>query len=346
MSAPLIRALSPEDRPAQAAWDAFAMTHPQATFFHRAGWLHVLRDVFGHQGHFLYAERDGAVVGVLPLAEVKSMLFGRTLVGLPFASYGGVVANDTDAQAALEAEAVRLSRALGVDYLELRNTTKQQDWPVQDLYVAFRMPIPAVLDEKMLGIPQKRRNMVRKALKLGLHAVPDDTVANFFPTFAQNARDHGTPTLPRRYFEKLCAVFGHDCGVVSVYNKRGMCVSSILCFVHGQHVLAYYAGELPEARGTAANDLKYWEVMKWAQGRGCTVFDIGRSKKDTGSYEFKRLWGFEPVQLHYQYVLRRQKAIPQKNPMNPRYRLLIRAWQKLPLPVANLLGPFLVRSLG
>lgn len=274
------------------------------------------------------------------------MLFGHALVGLPFASYGGVVASDAEVAFALETEAVRLSRALGVDYLELRNTTKQQDWPVQDLYVAFQMPIPAVLDEKMLGIPQKRRNMVRKALKLGLFAVPDDTVANFFPAFARNARDHGTPTLPRRYFERLCAVFGRDCGIVSVYDNQHRCVSSILCFVHRQHVLAYYAGELPEARGIAANDLKYWEVMKWAQSRGCAVFDIGRSKKGTGSYEFKRLWGFEPVQLHYQYVLTRHKTIPQKNPMNPRYRLLIGAWQKLPMPVANFFGPFLVRGLG
>jgi len=341
-----IRTLSPEDQPAVAAWDAFALAHPEATFFHRAGWLTVLREVFGHEGHFLYALHDGAVVGILPLAEVRSLLFGHTLVGLPFASYGGVVAAEPDARAALEAEAVRVAQALAVDYLELRNTTRQQDWPVQDLYVAFKMAIPAVLDERMLCIPQKRRNMVRKALKLGLRAAPDDTIENFFPTFAENARDHGTPTLPRSYFERLCAVFGSDCGVVSIHDRSGRCVSSIMCFVHRQHVLAYYAGELSEARGMAANDLKYWEVMKWAQKRGCTVFDIGRSKKGTGSYEFKRLWGFEPVQLHYQYALMRNTTVPQKNPLNPRYRLLIKAWQNMPLPVANFLGPMLVRGLG
>jgi len=346
MSSIVIRTLSVKDRQAVAAWDAFVMSHPQATFFHRAGWQRVLREVFGHECRFLYAQRESAVVGVLPLAEVRSLLFGHTLVGLPFASYGGVVASDSDALVALEAEAVRLARALGVDYLELRNTTRQQEWPVQDLYVAFQMPIPALLDERMLCIPQKRRNMVRKALKLGLRAVTDDTLDNFFPTFAENARDHGTPTLPRRYFEELRSVFGRDCCVVSVHDRQGRCISSIMCFVHQQHVLAYYAGERAEARGLAANDLKYWEVMKWAHGRGCTVFDIGRSKKETGSYEFKRLWGFEPVQLHYQYVLMRRDTVPQKNPMNPRYRLLIKAWQNLPLPVANLLGPWLVRSLG
>jgi FemAB-related protein (PEP-CTERM system-associated) len=234
-----------------------------------------------------------------------------------------------------------------VDHLELRNVECQQpEWPTQDLYVAFKRDIPAALDDKMLAIPQKRRNMVRKALKAGLRAVPDDTVEHFFPVFATNARDHGTPTLPKRYFEQLQTEFGEDCRILSIYTSTHVCISSILCFFHKDEVLAYYAGERPQARGTAANDLKYWEVMKWAQSRGCTRFDLGRSKKGSGSFDFKRLWGFEPMQLHYQYRLFKRETIPQNNPNNPRYRMLIQAWQRLPLPVANTIGPWLVRGLG
>jgi FemAB-related protein (PEP-CTERM system-associated) len=144
----------------------------------------------------------------------------------------------------------------------------------------------------------------------------------------------------------LQAEFGGDCRILSIYTAAGLCLSSILCFFHRGEVLAYYAGERPQARGTAANDLKYWEVMKWAQSRGCARFDLGRSKKGSGSFDFKRLWGFEPVQLHYQYHLLKRDGIPQNNPNNPKYRMLIRAWQSLPLPVANTLGPWLVRSLG
>jgi FemAB-related protein (PEP-CTERM system-associated) len=329
-------------------WDAFVQACPGASFFHRAGWLRVIERSFGHRTHFLQAlGDDGVVLGVLPLSEIKSRLFGHSLSGLPFASYGGIAAARADAHAALQAHAVALARSLGVGHLELRNVERQQhDWPTQDLYVAFKLDIPPVLDEKMLAIPQKRRNMVRKALKLGLRAVPDDSVDNFFPVFATNARDHGTPTLPKRYFEQLQAEFGSDCRILSIYTAAGLCISSILCFFHKGEVLAYYAGERLQARGTAANDLKYWEVMKWAQSRGCTRFDLGRSKKGSGSFDFKRLWGFEPVQLHYQYRLFNRDTIPQNNPNNPRYRMLIQAWQKLPLPVANTLGPWLVRSLG
>lgn len=335
-----------DDAATAARWDVFVQDCPEAGFFHRSAWQHLMSETFRHATHFLYAEHDGSIVGILPMAEVKSRLFGHSLASLPFAAVAGIAATDPEARQGLQQAAQDLARSLGVEHLELRNASHQQDWPTQSLYVDFRMPIPAVLDQRMLAVPQKRRNMIRKAIKLGLQAVPDDTVDRFFPVFARNARDHGTPTLPRAYFESLVARFGRDCRILSIDDAQGRCISSILCFFHRGEVMAYYAGEAPEARGTAANDLKYWEVMKWAQAAGCTHFDIGRSKRGTGSYEFKRLWGFEPRQLHYQYLLIGRDTLPENNPTNPKYRLLIATWQRLPMPLANWMGPHIVRSLG
>ena len=341
-----IQRLVPGDAADAKRWDAFVLGCPQSSFFHRAAWQQVIANSFGHRTYYLFAERAGEIVGVLPMAEVRSRLFGHSLASLPFASVAGIASSDQAAIEGLQQAAAALAHELGVQHLELRNATAQQPWPTQDLYVDFRMPIPAVLDERLLAIPQKRRNMVRKAIKLGLRAVPNDSVDRFFPVFARNARDHGTPTLPRRYFDALVATFGDDCRILSVDDDQGRCISSIMCFFNRGDVLAYYAGETPEARGTAANDFKYWEVMKWAQAGGSTCFDIGRSKQGTGSYEFKRLWGFEPHPLRYQYLLIKRSEVPQNNPTNPRYRLMIAAWQRLPLPLANWLGPHIVRSLG
>lgn len=311
-------------------------------------WQSIIRDVFRHDTHYLYAESaDGQICGVLPLAHISSLLFGKSLSSLPFASYGGVVANSDDVADALEQEASSLARSLGVAYLELRQQRRRSlARPEQDLYVTFKLPIPSPLDERMLCIPQKRRNMVRKAMKLGLQPRDCDTVERFYPVFSENARNHGTPVLPERYFHALQKAFGHDCEIISVEDAHGRCVSSIMCFYFKHEVLAYYAGESVAARNTAANDLKYWAVMKRAAERGCTVFDLGRSKKGTGSYEFKRLWGFVPHQLHYEYDLISRDSIPQNNPMNRKYRLLIAGWKRLPLPAAELLGPMLVRNLG
>ena len=341
-----VHRLDADDAAAASRWDAFVHSCAEAGFFHRSAWQALIAEVFGHATHYFFAERDGRLVGVLPMAEVRSRLFGHSLVSLPFASVAGIASEDPQARAALQCEAETLARRLGVAHLEMRNATVQQGWPTQDLYVDFRMAIPPVLDERMLCVPQKRRNMVRKALKLGLKAVPDDTVERFFPVFARNARDHGTPTLPRAYFEALVARFGRDCRILSIDDAQGNCISSILCFFHRGEVMAYYAGETPVARGAAANDLKYWEVMKWAQAAGCTRFDIGRSKRGTGSFEFKRLWGFEAHPLHYQYLLLKRDTLPQNNPTNPKYRLLISTWQRLPMPLANWMGPHIVRSLG
>lgn len=342
-----VNRLDSADAAAVARWEAYVASAPDATFFHRAAWQNILREVFRHPAFFLYAEREGTIEGVLPLAQVKSTLFGNGLVSLPFASYGGVVASDAAVAGMLEQEARSIAQELGVDHLELRNSMRRHaDWPVQDLYVTFKRAIPEVLDERMLTIPQKRRNMVRKAIKLGLYATHGDSVDDFFPVFAENARNHGTPTLPKRYFQRLAQAFGNDCEILTIRSREGNPLSTILCFYFRDHVLAYYAGEVAQARNTAANDLKYWELMKRAAERGCQVFDLGRSKKGTGSYEFKRTWDFEPNQLSYEYVLLRGDSVPQHNPLNPKYRAFIAIWKRLPIAVANMLGPHIVRNLG
>ena len=154
------------------------------------------------------------------------------------------------------------------------------------------------------------------------------------------------PALPRRYFEALKRVFGADCEVLSVVDAKGKLVSSVLSFYFRDEVLPYYAGDDVTSRDLAANDFKYWELMRRACERGIKVFDFGRSKRGTGSYAFKKNWGFDPQQLHYEYRLYQGDAIPQNNPMNPKYRALIALWRHLPLPVANFIGPYLARSLG
>lgn len=293
------------------------------------------------------AENNGEIEGILPLAHVKSLLFGNSLIALPFSVYGGVAANTPKAVAALENEARKLAIQLGVDHLEFRNqNARHPEWPTQNLYVTFIRRIPDVLDEKMLCIPQKRRNMVRKAIKLGLYATHGDNVDEFFPVYAENVRDHGTPALPKAYFRKLMEAFGDDCEILTVRNAEGKPVSAILSFYFRDRVLAYYAGERAIARSTAANDLKYWSLMQRAASRGASIFDLGRSKKGTGSFEFKRLWEFNAEQLNYEYVLIKANGIPQNNPMNPKYRLFIAIWQRFPIPLANLLGPMIVRNLG
>ena len=339
--------LSAQDDAAARRWDAFVMASPQATFFHRAGWLRLIEQIFGHRGYFLYAQRDGVIEGVLPLAQVKSYLFGHALTGLPFAVYGGVAAVSEEAAAALELEAQTIAKQLGAEHLELRNTVaRHADWPQQDLYVTFRKEILGDEDANMLAIPRKARAMVRKGIKNGLVSQIDTDVNRFFALYADNTHRHGTPAMPKRYFAALLTEFGADAEVMTVTAPDGRPLSSVLSFYFRGEVLPYYAGDDESARDLAANDFKYWELMRRACVRGLTLFDYGRSKQGTGSYAFKKNWGFEPTPLHYEYCLYKRDAVPQNNPNNAKYQLLIKAWRRLPIGVANWLGPFIVRSLG
>ena len=342
-----VERLSPTDAAGAARWDEFVFGCPRATFFHRAGWQPVLREAFRHDTHFLCALQGGRIAGVLPLAHVKSLLFGRSLVGLPFAVYGGVAAANEEAAAALESEAQRLARQLGVAHLELRNIApRHSEWPRQELYVTFRKAILPDEQDNLLAIPRKQRAMVRKGIKNGLHSQIDRGIERFFALYADNVHRHGTPALPRCYFEALREAFGAECEVTTVCAPDGRALSSVMSFYFRDEILPYYAGDEPAARELAANDFKYWELMRRACARGVAMFDYGRSKRGSGSYAFKKNWGFEPTPLHYEYCLYKREAVPQNNPSNGKYRFLIEAWRRMPVALANRVGPLVVRSLG
>jgi FemAB-related protein (PEP-CTERM system-associated) len=342
-----VRRFLSSDSLVAARWDAFVMTCPGATFFHRAGWQKIIAEIFRHETYFFYAEANGEMLGVLPLAHVNSLLFGNALIALPFAVYGGIAASDPEAADALEREAQELAKRLGVAHLEFRNiSARHADWPSQDLYVTFRKQILPEEDANMLAIPRKQRAMVRKGLKNGLISEIDKDVDRFFALYADNVHRHGTPAMPKRYFRALQTEFGPDCEVLTVTSPDGRVLSSVLSFYFRDEVLPYYAGDEESARDLAANDFKYWELMRRSCARGLKVFDYGRSKQGTGSYAFKKNWGFVPTPLHYEYCLYKRDTVPQNNPSNAKYKLLIETWRRMPIGLANWLGPFIVRNLG
>ncbi len=329
------------------AWTAFVAQCEQATLFHRIEWKAVMERVFGHRTHFLLADQGGLVTGVLPLAEVYSRLFGHSLVSLPFCVYGGAAASSAAAAHALHARARELAADLNVSHLELRNRVPTEaDWPRQDLYETFRKPLLAGEEDNFKALPGKRRNMIRKAEKAGLKAALDGSVDRFYRLYTRNVHRHGTPPVSRGYFEEVARLLGSDHEVLTVTTADGQPLASAFLLYFRDEVCPYYVGDCDQARALAANDYMYWEIIRRAAARGCRTFDWSRSKKGTGSYEFKKLWGFEPAQLHYEYALLRRDSVPQNNPLNPKYRAMIAIWQRLPLPVVNAIGPRLVRSLG
>ena len=332
-----------------AAWDRFVTAHPDGTFFHRAGWQRVIEAGFAHKTHYVFAERDGAITGVLPLARVKTLLFGDSLISVPFCVYGGPLAADAETAAALTAHAAALRAETGVRALEFRARDAAPDLPGwterPGLYVTFRKPIAGDDAANLKAIPRKQRAMVRKGIDRGLTSVVDRDTARVHRIYAESVRNLGTPVFAPRYFRLLAEAFGEDCDVVTVLDGEKP-IAAVLNFYFRDEVLPYYGGGTAEARQRAGNDFMYWEVMRRAAARGCRLFDFGRSKEGTGSFAFKRNWGFEPTPLHYRFLLAPGAEVPELNPLNPKFRLFIAAWKRMPLPLTGLLGPPIVRGLG
>ena len=337
------RLQDPHDR----GWDSFVRAQPLATFFHLSGWKEVIEQSLGHQCHYLFARQAGEIVGVLPLAHVRGRLFGNSLISNGFCVYGGPIATSDAAMRALNTAAMDLARDLGVERVEYRlRQPRTSGWHCDhDTYVTFRKSLLADPEQQMLLIPRKQRAMVRKGIKEQLTGITDRDTKRFYALYSESVRNLGTPVLARRYFDCLTSVFAKDAEIVTILSN-GQALASVLSFFFRDEVLPYYGGGGSAARAYAANDFMYWEVMRRACEGGLRLFDFGRSKVGTGSFAFKRHWGFEPEPLYYEHFLLHLKEVPKINPLNPKYARMIAAWKRLPLSIANALGPFIARELA
>lgn len=341
----LVRSLAPQD---EGAWESFVFSAPHSTFFHRAGWRRVIERSLGHNAHYRCAWRGETLVGILPLIEVKSRLFGHALVSLAFGVGGGIVATDAAAVAALAKDAACLGERLGVDFVELRHETAYDiPWLAKPaLYFTFRRAIASDEGANLKTIPRKKRADLRKAIEnrnLSVDAAVDPRT--FYRIYAESLRNLGTPVLPFRFYAAAADEFGNDVEISTINGPDGP-VAALMTYFFKDVAMPYYGGAIPAARPLHAYDLLYWRLMTRALERGCRRFDFGRSKRGTGAFDYKTYWGFEPTPLHYQFHPVRRQSLPDVNPLNPKYRLMVESWKKLPLPVANALGPMIARQIA
>ncbi len=328
-------------------WDDFVRRTPGGTFFHLIGWRDVLEDCFRFRSCYLLARRAAEIVGVLPLCELRSALSGRCLLSLPFAVEGGICSADDEARRALEDAVLRLSRDRGARYLELRDGLDGAKFQMREgLYYRFRRPLLASDEENLAAIPRKQRRMVRVGQQSGLEARVDaGDLDVFYDLYARSVRQLGTPVFPRRYFRRLLDQFPDDSCLLTV-RYEGTPVAGVLSFFFNDTVLPYYAGSRHEFFRYAVNDFMYWELMRYARGRGARTFDFGRSKKGTGAYDFKCHWGFEPEPLRYRVYSPNNAPVDGHTASDGHVQFLRQAWRRLPLPMTKFLGPFFIRRFG
>jgi serine/alanine adding enzyme len=332
--------------PSPEAWNRFVLGHPETTGYHQWEWRRVFERGLGHRCHYLAASRAGRIVGVLPLVEVRSWLFGNALSSLPYVNYGGVLAEtDEIAQSLLDrARTLAAERRLGFVVMRHRRQVFP-DLTAQTHKVTMLLPLGADSEKMWAALDRKVRNQVRKAEKSGLLTVSggSELLDDFYPVFARNMRDLGTPVYGRKLFAEILANFPGDARIHLV-RLGTTTIAAGLSYGYGDVVEVPSASSLREHRSLCANHLMYWSIIQEAIRDGRTVFDFGRSTPGDGTYNFKEQWGAVPDQLWWQYVLMPGAEIPSTR-QSRSFQRRIELWKKLPVAVAGLVGPRIARMV-
>lgn len=329
-------------------WNAYAQQAPTATLYHLHAWKQVIEETFGHRTIYLSALTDRSrVVGILPLVELKSWMFGNMLVSLPFFNYGGICADTSDARDALLAAAIRRATDGKADFIEIRH---EDDWdnglPRKTSKVAMRLELPFAPEELWKSFSSKLRNQVQRPRKEGMRAVvgQEEELDGFYRVFSANMRDLGTPVYPKSFFLNMLRRFPERTWISTVYAGNVPVASGFLAGFRGRLEIPW-ASAVKHYNRSSPNMLLYWTCLEWACSKGYGVFDFGRSTPGEGTYRFKEQWGARPHPLYWYYWLRNGGRVPQVNPKNPKYRGAIALWRHLPLSVTRAIGPRIVKYI-
>lgn len=331
-----------------SAWDAFIATLDSSTNYHKHDWRYVIEKSFGHKTFYLYARNSNdEICGVLPLAHIKSKLFGSFLVSLPFFNYGGLLCNDDDTASALLDELTRVLKKVNADYAELRHLNiRRNELVSKEHKVTMTLSLQDTAELQWHNLDAKVRNQVRKAEKCGLTAVLGhmELLDGFYEVFSRNMRDLGTPVYGKSFFKNILEIFPDSTRIISVMLKDKTIASGILTWFRDTLEVPW-ASSISDYREMCPNNLLYWEAIQYAIVNGFKKFDFGRSTPGEGTYNFKKQWGAKPIQLFWQYQFNGSNRMPELNTKNPKYKMAIKIWKKLPLAVTIYLGPGIVKNI-
>jgi serine/alanine adding enzyme len=329
------------------AWDTYVRRHPASSGYHQSGWKAVIEESFNHRTRYLQAMVGDHIVGILPLVIMKSVLFGRFAVSLPYVNYGGILADRKDAEEALLNAAQSVVKEQTATHLELRHCEPHGFGLIPKQHkVTMILDLQPEAESQWRAFDPKLRNQVRKAEKSGLWIQIGglELLETFYPVFARNMRDLGTPVYGKEFFQAILENFPSS-SKIFVSRLQEQAVAAGLITTFKDTVEMPWAASLREYRALCGNMLLYWEAIKFSIKHGFRQFDFGRSTPGEGTFKFKEQWGARPVPLTWEYWTMNPRKLPDLSPRNPKYQLPIQIWRRLPMTVANRLGPVIARAI-
>ena len=330
------------------AWDDFVAAHPQASVYHLSIWRHIFAQAFGKRWYLLAALQGNTIRAGLPLVHMKSRLFGNFLVSMPYVNYGGVLTEEDALAEPLLQHAVVLGQQRGAQYLELRHLEhRYPQLPTRQDKVSMWLTLPRTADALFAGFKAKLRSQIRKGEKNNLQVTVGaaELLEDFYTVFARNMRDLGTPVYGKALFRLILEAFPASARIVLVTSAAGIPVAGAFLLGYRERLEIPWASSLRKYNHLQSNMCLYWHCLQYACTQGYTIFDFGRSTRDESTFKFKEQWGAHPVPHYWHYHMDEGGALPGLSPHNPKFRLAIGFWRRLPVSLTRLLGPSIVKHL-
>lgn len=343
-----IKYLTNSDKKLKQQWDDFVQLHPNGTIYHSLAWKNIVENHFNKKTYYLYVEEQNKIIALLPLVNFKSTLFGEFIVSFPYVNYGGMLYSNEQAKQLLLVEAEKILSSSTAEFIELRSMQKDEfDLPVKAKKVTYYLTLPDDEEALMKQFKAKLRSQIRRPMKEGMTARLFDKsgLDDFYEIFALKMRELGTPVYAKDFFANILQEIPDNSKILIVFSKQNIPVAAAF-LIHYKGVMEIpWAATLREYDRLSPNMLLYFEVLKYAMQQKCTLFDFGRCTKDSGTYRFKKQWGGDEKTLYWYYLLKGNGTLPEVNPNNPKYKIAIKIWQKLPVSITKLIGPSLVKHI-
>lgn len=329
-----------------AEWLAYLAMSDAADICHHSAWGNVFHGTFGLESVLILHRSEGRIDGGVPLIIFDQPLTGKALVSMPFLNYGGILADTAEVREKIARGCRTVLEHFGGDYVEMRHIASGLG-PLADRTrenrITYRLDVNRPAEDIFKTFRKQLRTRLRRTAEQNLTQYQGtERLDHFYHLFAAAMREHGTPVMPRRFFELILEHLSGHARMMIAYKDGRPVGGKLLLQFKGRTTMTW--GCYPNRyKHLLANYYLTWELIQQSAQSPIRRLDFGRSEPGSSGHDYKSNWGPTEVPIFVDYLATDPSKIPNLKPENVKFKLAIAIWKRLPLGMTKLIGPHLAR---
>jgi len=286
-------------------WDRLVLSHSEFCFFHCSAWARVLNKTYGHEPAYLRFSRNGELLALMPMMDVRSSWTGRRGVSLPFTDFCSPLIFGEDGSKLVMAKLAELALDRRWKYIEVRGgKAPQVSATPSTAFYGHSLDLRSGPTTLFSGCTSSVRRAVRKAERSGLSVRTLQTregVLEFYRLHVRTRRRHGLPPQPVSFFLNIHhEIIRTGLGFVVVASNEEHPVAAAIYFQMGNRAVYKFGASDETALDARGNNLVMWEGIRFLAAKGVETLHFGRtSLNNDGLRRFKLGWGAEEEKIEY-----------------------------------------------